>query len=99
MSALGLWDVHAGAIYIYICSLAHYPLPPIRFPLLPSCVIPRSAGDGEKHYMSGGKPGYFPTFDMVPHPTPLNLFDPFGNMKAKTEESKARGRLVSGCTL
>uniref|UniRef100_A0A7S3BE27 Light harvesting protein n=1 Tax=Haptolina ericina TaxID=156174 RepID=A0A7S3BE27_9EUKA len=52
------------------------------------------AGDGEKHYMSGGKPGYFPTFDMVPHPTPLNLFDPFGNMKAKTEESKARGRLV-----
>jgi len=52
------------------------------------------AGDGEKHYMRGGKPGYFPTFDMVPHPTPFNLYDPWGVMKNKSEESKARGRLV-----
>jgi len=51
------------------------------------------AGDGEKHYMQGGKPGYFPTFDMVPHPTPFNLYDPWGVMKNKSEEEKAKGRL------
>lgn len=44
--------------------------------------------------MSGGKPGYFPTFDMVPHPVPFNLYDPWGVMKKKTEEQKANGRLV-----
>ena len=27
--------------------------------------------------MRGGKPGYFPTFDQLPHPFPFNLFDPF----------------------
>jgi len=49
---------------------------------------------GEKHYMSGGKPGYFPPFDMVPHPVPLNLFDPLGFSKGRSEEAKARGRLA-----
>merc|ERR1711865_1143344 len=34
-------------------------------------------GDGEAHYMRGGKPGYFPTFDNLPHTVPFNLFDPF----------------------
>ena len=34
--------------------------------------------EGQKHYCKGGKPGYFPTFDLVPHPVPLNLWDPFG---------------------
>jgi len=52
------------------------------------------AGDGEKHYMKGGKPGYFPTFDMVPHPTPFNLYDPFGNTKNMSEEKKAKRRLM-----
>jgi len=52
------------------------------------------AAEGQSHYMSGGKPGYFPTFDMVPHPVPFNLYDPWGVMKSKSEESKARGRLV-----
>lgn len=52
------------------------------------------AGEGEKHYMSGGKPGYFPPFTMVPHPTPFNLFDPFGFSKGRSEEAKARGRLA-----
>ena len=29
--------------------------------------------------LRGGKPGYFPTFDQLPHPVPFNLFDPFGH--------------------
>jgi len=48
------------------------------------------AADGMTHYMRGGKPGYFPTFDLVPHPVPLNLWDPFGKMKDYSEEKKAR---------
>jgi len=52
------------------------------------------AGDGEKHYMKGGKPGYFPTFDMIPHPTPFSLYDPFSVTKNFSEEKKARLRLV-----
>jgi hypothetical protein len=36
--------------------------------------------EGQKHYMRGGKPGYFPTFDLVPHPVPFNLYDPFGTI-------------------
>ena len=51
-------------------------------------------GEGQKHYMRGGKPGYFPTFDMLPHPVPFNLYDPWGVMADKTEEQKAKGRLV-----
>jgi len=52
------------------------------------------AAEGQTHYMKGGKPGYFPTFDLVPHPVPLNLYDPWGVMKGKSEEQKAKGRLV-----
>lgn len=49
--------------------------------------------EGQSHYMKGGKPGYFPTFDLLPHPVPYNLFDPFGVMAKKTEAQKAQGRL------
>ena len=52
------------------------------------------ANEGQAHYMKGGKPGYFPTFDLLPHPVPFNLYDPWGVMKDKTEEQKAKGRLV-----
>jgi hypothetical protein len=50
--------------------------------------------DGESHYMRGGKPGYFPTFDALPHPVPFNLFDPFGFSKSASAEKKAKGLLT-----
>jgi len=49
---------------------------------------------GGTHYMRGGKPGDFPNFsdsELIPHPVPLNLFDPFGFSKKKTEAQKAEG--------
>jgi hypothetical protein len=50
---------------------------------------------GDKHYMRGGKPGAFPSFSKgeikVPHPVPLDLFDPLGLSKNKSPEAKAKG--------
>lgn len=47
------------------------------------------------HYMSGGVPGKFPTFEDIPHPMPLkSLYDPFYFNTNKSEEAKARGLLV-----
>jgi hypothetical protein len=45
--------------------------------------------EGQKHYMRGGKPGYFPTFDNLPHPVPANLYDPFGLSSTMSAEKKA----------
>jgi len=45
--------------------------------------------DGTTHYMRGGKPGYFPTFNEIPHPVPFNLFDPFGFTTDLSDEEKA----------
>jgi len=50
--------------------------------------------DGEKHYMRGGKPGYFPTLDNIPHPVPFNLFDPFKLSKKASPEKKAKGLIT-----
>ena len=52
------------------------------------------AADGMTHYMRGGKPGYFPTFDQLPHPVPFNLFDPFGFTKSASAEKKAKSLLA-----
>jgi Chlorophyll A-B binding protein len=46
------------------------------------------------HYVNGGAPGKFPTFEDIPHPVPFNLYDPFGLSRNRTPEAKARG-LVS----
>lgn len=52
------------------------------------------AADGQKHYMKGGKPGYFPSFKngVSPsiHPMPLDLWDPFGFTKKMSAEAKAK---------
>merc|ERR1712216_383219 len=47
---------------------------------------------GEKHYVKGGKPGFFPPLKAVdwPHPVPLNLWDPFGFTAKMTPERKAK---------
>merc|ERR1719183_1737149 len=55
------------------------------------------ASNGEKHYMKGGKPGFYPTFDLFRenvHPLPLNLWDPFGFTKKLTPEKKEKALLA-----
>lgn len=53
------------------------------------------AACGEKHYTKGGKPGFFPSIKssgIVPHPVPLDLYDPIGTFGTKmSEEAKAKG--------
>ena len=57
--------------------------------------------DGQKHYVRGGKPGYFPRFnagkgeqDRFPHPVPLNLWDPFGFNAKMSDEKKEKGLIA-----
>lgn len=46
---------------------------------------------GEKHYMRGGKPGYFPKINTwCPHPVPFEFWDPFGFTTKLTPEKKAK---------
>ena len=49
---------------------------------------------GQTHYMKGGQPGRFPSFDGVPHWTPFPLYDPFGYSKRMDEETKQRRLLM-----
>jgi len=59
--------------------------------------------NGEKHYVRGGKPGYYPPFKGAfnkgapatwPHPLPLNLWDPFGLTAKMTPERKQKALLA-----
>jgi len=57
---------------------------------------------GEKHYVYGGKPGYFPSFqplrDTIGQP-PLDLWDPFGftkKMSAEKKEKALRAEINNG---
>lgn len=58
-----------------------------------------------QHYMRGGQPGYYPSLkeastaeggNLIPHPVPFDLFNPFGLLPfdSMSEEEKARGRNV-----
>jgi len=51
---------------------------------------------GEKHYMMGGKPGFYPSIKNagVPHPVPFDLYDPFGISKNASKEKKEKGLIV-----
>ena len=50
---------------------------------------------GQKHYMKGGKPGFYPSIKTVmPHPVPLDLFDPFGFTNKLTPEQKEKKLLA-----
>jgi hypothetical protein len=53
----------------------------------------------DTHYMKGGKPGVYPPLVdnknmAIPHPVPLNLFDPFGFSKKASPEKKAKGLIA-----
>merc|ERR1712196_334616 len=51
--------------------------------------------DGQKHYVRGGKPGYFPSLKgKFPHPVPLDLWDPFGFTAKMTPERKEKALLA-----
>merc|ERR1712039_462841 len=52
------------------------------------------ANAGTVHYVRGGKPGVFPSFEGNPHPVPLNLFDPFGFTKKMSPERKEKALLA-----
>merc|ERR1719276_108349 len=55
---------------------------------------------GQTHYMRGGKPGFFPSFQETSgskpsiHPMPLDLWDPFGLTKKASPEKKAKALLA-----
>ena len=53
-----------------------------------------SSASGTTHYMRpGGKPGYSPPLkgdSLLPHPAPLDLWDPFGFTKKMSAEKKAK---------
>jgi hypothetical protein len=55
------------------------------------------AADGQTHYMRGGKPGYFPTFKLLPgslnRDPPAKFFDPAGIQNDWDEKKKAVYRL------
>ena len=60
---------------------------------------PTLEAQGEKHYLKGGTPGFFPSLkefskEYNPHPIPLDLWDPFGFTKGLTPERKEKALLA-----
>ena len=51
---------------------------------------------GTKHYMRGGKPGVYPSLKKLglPHPVPLDLWDPFGFTGKMSAERKEKALLA-----
>merc|ERR1712164_187715 len=50
--------------------------------------------DGTAHYMRGGVPGKYPTFDGLIHPVPFNLYDPFGLNDSRSREELDKSLLA-----
>jgi len=65
-------------------------------------IIEYCGEQGKPHYMRGGKPGAFPKLTEnkgIPHPVPLNLYDPFGwsaNMDEATKERRLLMEINNG---
>jgi hypothetical protein len=83
LSAPAVWDALPSASKLQILVVIGF----FEFWSENSWVLEK---EGQAHYMRGGKPGYFPTFDEIPHPVPLNLWDPFKVTKKLSEEQKAK---------
>jgi len=51
--------------------------------------------NGQQHYVRGGKPGYYPPLKgAMPHPVPLNLWDPVGFTSKMSPERKEKALLA-----
>merc|ERR1719245_1266117 len=83
LSAPAVWDATPQAARLQILIIIGF----FEFWSESSYVLEQ---DGTAHYMRGDKPGYFPTFKEIPHPVPLNLFDPSGFTKKLSDEQKAK---------
>jgi len=81
LSAPAVWDATPQAARLQILAVIGF------FEFWSESQIALEADD-TVHYMRGGKPGYFPSFDGIA-PLPLNLYDPFGFTAELSDEEKA----------
>ena len=88
LSAPAVWDAIPEASKWQIIGMVGF------FEFWSEC-SPILEKEGASHYMSGGKPGVYPSLKTVmPHPVPFDLFDPFGLSKNATPEKKEKGLLI-----